>query len=196
MKYLNFTIIKRNGDDITLQCSCGETISYKYKYVRNKRTPKCTNIKCFYNISAKTQGMIKKYKLYIGQTIGNFTITGFSYDLNNIGVTRYIFKCTCNLCGCNDVIKYVNTILNNKDISCGCLTTKGRLFATSKYEAYVNSKIGRLLILELICHDNVVPHNRYIFKVKCDCGNIKHIRAASIITEHVTSCGCKKYRCI
>lgn len=54
-----------------------------------------------------------------------------------------------------------------------------------KHKELVGSKFERLLILQYF-----VKNNRTYFLCKCDCGNIKEIRSASITNKRTKSCGC------
>lgn len=65
----------------------------------------------------------------------------------------------------------------------------------------VGQKIGRIKILDLINFSHPVIGNKYIYKIKCDCGIEKYIDAkvtkASTTKEFDntknTSCGCLKF---
>ena len=54
-----------------------------------------------------------------------------------------------------------------------------------KHEANIGKKINKLLILEVLKKEK-----DYYYKCKCDCGNIKDIRAAYVINGVTKSCGC------
>ena len=58
----------------------------------------------------------------------------------------------------------------------------------------INTKIGRLLVLEFIRLEKV-QHNdrlrsRYIYKCLCDCGNISEVNRANLKAKQTLSCGC------
>lgn len=51
---------------------------------------------------------------------------------------------------------------------------------------FENQKIGRLTVLKIVGKSE----NGYIWRCRCECGNIKDILSTSLITGNTLSCGC------
>lgn len=92
--------------------------------------------------------------------------------------TYYLCKCECG----NEKWIRADGIISGKQKSCGCLSKKTQF----KHKDLVGERIGRLIVLEEAYKKN----QKYYYKCKCDCGNIKVIEADLLTTEKTRSCGC------
>lgn len=92
--------------------------------------------------------------------------------------TYYLCKCDCG----NEKWIRADSIVSGTQKSCGCLRKKTEF----KHKDLTGTKIGRLTVLEEIWKKN----NKYYYKCKCECGNIKIIEADLLTTEKTKSCGC------
>lgn len=88
----------------------------------------------------------------------------------------YICKCDCG----NYKTIRLDNLKYRKTTSCGCL----------KYEKHISAgkKFGLLTPIEFSYTDN----RKTYWICKCDCGNIKKVRADHLKSGTVVSCGCKK----
>ena len=102
---------------------------------------------------------------------------------------RTYWNCLCD-CG-NTTIVLTAHLKNGHTKSCGCLhdlqSTKNIKKAQEKlkidYETkYINKKFGNLTVLQR-------THDTY-WLMKCDCGNIKEINIANVLSGATVSCGC------
>lgn len=92
--------------------------------------------------------------------------------------TYYLCKCDCG----NEKWIRADSVTSEKQKSCGCLSKKKQF----KHKDLTGSKIGRLTVLEEVNKKD----EKYYYKCKCDCGNIKVIEADLLTTEKTKSCGC------
>ncbi|WP_195264571.1 AP2 domain-containing protein [Clostridium sp. 1001275B_160808_H3] len=92
--------------------------------------------------------------------------------------TYYLCKCECG----NEKWIRADSVTSEKQKSCGCLSKKKQF----KHKDLTGNKIGRLTVLEEV-NKKV---EKYYYKCKCDCGNIKVIEADLLTTEKTKSCGC------
>lgn len=54
---------------------------------------------------------------------------------------------------------------------------------------YTNHKVGRLLVLE---KSNKSKNGHYLWKCRCECGNICFVKSCSLASKNTQSCGCKR----
>ena len=92
--------------------------------------------------------------------------------------TYYLCKCECG----NEKWIRADSIVSEKQKSCGCLSKKTQF----KHKDLTGSRFGRLTVVEKVGKKN----NRYYYKCKCECGNVKIIEADLLISEKTKSCGC------
>jgi hypothetical protein len=114
--------------------------------------------------------MGRQIKDLTGKKFGKLAVIKFKHK-NKSGA---YWECKCD-CG-----KICVTRLYSKK-SCGCL--RGN---TSKYSNLVGKKFGRLTVIEFYKYKNKIKY----WKCKCDCGKIKNIRGANLISLNTKSCGC------
>jgi len=68
---------------------------------------------------------------------------------------------------------------------------KGKPAPNAKYNnpEFIGKKFGRLTVLE-INHAMQGKYNKWMWKCRCDCGNIGEYRSEYVCSGHTTSCGC------
>jgi hypothetical protein len=95
----------------------------------------------------------------------------------------WLCKCECG----NEIISDSHHLLQNKINSCGCDSTEPKRI--DGCEDLTNQKFGRLTAIEK-------KENYHLggaqWLCKCDCGNEKIIRATSLKSGAIKSCGCIK----
>lgn len=95
------------------------------------------------------------------------------------------WKCKCD-CGNESIVRGIDLKSGNTK-SCGCLVREKRA------ESLIGRKFGKLTVIDMA--DDYVDKNgkRYTkWLCRCECGNIKGIRANSLIGGDTISCGCYK----
>lgn len=88
--------------------------------------------------------------------------------------------CLCD-CGTAKLMLGYNLKAHGDKASCGC----GRLEAIRKYITK-GARFGRLVV---IGYSHTIK-GRALYKCKCDCGNIIHIKAEKLRSNWTRSCGC------
>lgn len=95
------------------------------------------------------------------------------------GLTAY--KC---ICGCGKFTTATGTDLKSgHKKSCGCL------FTYDRPNDIIGKKFGQLKVLE---KTKTKKHNSYLYKCKCDCGNITYQISGRLKSGNTRSCGCIK----
>lgn len=112
----------------------------------------------------------------IGEKFGKLTVIEKSYKGKN---GKYFYKCLCDCGG----IKYVYKTHLKKGLvkSCGCIK--------HKEIDLTNKKFGNLTAIKKL---DKKKNGQRIWLCKCDCGNIKEVRADKLRNGNVKSCGCLK----
>lgn len=62
----------------------------------------------------------------------------------------------------------------------------------AKFRDLTGMKFGRLYVVGISRKAQSGKRERYYWKCKCDCGNIKEVRTDSLTSGYVQSCGCLK----
>ena len=112
----------------------------------------------------------------IGKKFNMLTVLEESPNRIN-GKVCYICKCDCG-----NITKPISgsNLRNGHTKSCGChIPNKSNL---------VGQRFGRLTVVKLL--DERAYNGTMIYECKCDCGEIKKIRATSLIGGVTLSCGC------
>lgn len=92
-------------------------------------------------------------------------------------------KCVCK-CDCgNEYITYLNNIKRGATVSCGCYNRETR----KKINDLTNQIFGNITVVEL-SHRRV--SNKTMWWCKCDCGIVKEIIGADLLSGKTISCGC------
>lgn len=119
----------------------------------------------------------------IGSTFGRLTV--ISYAGKKGGRTYWTCHCTCG--NTLDVRQDALKIVVDGEKSCGCYNReRASLQMKSRFRDITGQRSGRLTVVEYTGNKG---HKHY-WKCRCDCGNIKIIRADKIKDHHTVSCGC------
>lgn len=118
-------------------------------------------------------------------TYGRLTVLIYSHS---DGKKRYwICKCSCGKL----ITRSVTALRTGDTKSCGCYRKdcdKKRKISTR----LVNKKFGQLLVIE---KSGASKDNKSIWKCKCNCGRITHVRCTDLTLNKTKSCGnCKLKR--
>lgn len=111
------------------------------------------------------------------------TVVEMLYQHNNS--RRTYCRCICD-CG-NEKIIEASHLQSRNNLSCGCMTTYYRTLHNRTNE--IGKKYNMLEIIDI--DYSVKPS---IAVCKCDCGNIKRISKADVVSGHIKSCGCLQKR--
>ena len=90
-----------------------------------------------------------------------------------------IFVCICG----KEVHKTFNSVLSGNTTSCGCMKGKSGILDIT------GERFGRLVATE---NTGVIKTSGYIWKCKCDCGNIVQVPIGTLRYGNTKSCGCLK----
>lgn len=121
---------------------------------------------------------------YSGLIFGHLTILSDAPDVltENGNKTRMI---VCR-CVCGNVREFgLSNVLQGKIKSCGCSRPKAHNFINREGKRY-----GNLVVLK----DSDTASGKRSFRkalCKCDCGNIKLIQVANMVSGKIKTCGCK-----
>ena len=118
----------------------------------------------------------------IGKIFGNVKV--IKRDENSIGKQNYKSNwiCECNCEKHNIITLSYKTLINNKNVSCGC-KNKTRLIDLT------GQRYGKLTVLQ---RDTRKKSKDTYWICKCDCGNITTINGAHLKNGNTISCGCFK----
>lgn len=141
--------------------------------------PKCKQEKWMeqYTLkSASSCGCKKKGRKTIdltGKKFGELTVLKRVESEDN--VVRWECLCSCG----KKIIVRSQSLRNGQTISCGCKKRR-----TTDYTGH---KFGRLTLLE---KTDKTEKNGYIYKCRCDCGNIVYKPISLMKSGGIKSCGC------
>ena len=61
------------------------------------------------------------------------------------------------------------------------------------FKDHIGERFGTLVVLDYYSdNDNGKNHNEYYYRCRCDCGNVKDIRCAAVLSGRTMSCGCAR----
>lgn len=114
-----------------------------------------------------------------GQRFGKLTVIE---RMENKG--KYVvWKCKCDCGNYKNATAY--SLKRGSTLSCGCLQRENMIKMNKERKSYIdltNQRFGRLTALRYVGNSQ--------WECKCDCGNIKTIRADSLKRGLTKSCGC------
>ena len=146
------------------QCACGEVTYVKTGHLNAGTTKSCGCI----------QRMIRKD--LAGQKFGKLVVLQKTDKKKNGSL---LWKCRCD-CG-NICFKPTNELNSGFAASCGCAWRQSVIKSGERF--------GRLVALE---PTKKRSGKSVVWKCRCDCGSIYEVRATSLQSGHVESCGCIK----
>ena len=94
------------------------------------------------------------------------------------------WKCRCD-CGNIKIVQEQN-LLQGKVKSCGCLRRENHV---NRIEDLTGQRFGKLTVLRLAPEYKGGPA---LWECRCDCGNLKTVRASKLKSGETKSCGCLK----
>jgi len=164
----------KTGEQI--DCGCGWEENLKLK----RENPKKYDI--LYG-GIKRRVAILKHAEFIGQRFGKLVVKSPCKAPTYRGKDlHWKYRCKCD-CG-DEVDIYKHHLKAGKSKSCGC--------GKARYKIEPLTRYNDLIVLE---DDGTRSKQREIlWKCKCDCGKITHVRGRDLANSRVVSCGCRKYR--
>lgn len=97
------------------------------------------------------------------------------------------WKCKCD-CGNECEVIGSNLVKENGTRSCGCIQKeKTSILGKQKGIDLAGQRFGKLTVIKLL-----EDAKERTWECKCDCGNIRIVKAKYLLNEHVSSCGCLK----
>ena len=135
----------------------------------------------------KGQFISLNHRDIIGKKFGKIKVISLHHKTGS----HYYYKCKCD-CGRDEyIVKERSAILNGINLQC-TRCYKDELEQRAANEL-IGKRFGRLLVLELdhIGIRNKNNQNSFVYKCKCDCGNIVLVDKYSLTRPNGTkSCGC------
>jgi hypothetical protein len=124
----------------------------------------------------------RKFKDICGKKINQLTV------IQIVGKNKYgnLILCKCD-CG-NETILNVATLTEGRTSSCGCSKIKA---GRRKMKNICGMRFGKLIVMSI--NEEPRKRNGTYWNCLCDCGNWSVRIAHSLISGHVTSCGCNAY---
>lgn len=116
-----------------------------------------------------------------GMRFGRLTAicpTGWKYQDNQ---TAWLCRCDCG----RQAVASVSNLNRGAVKSCGCMANDHH------YENLSGKRFGMVVPLRFIGN---AQNRGAVWECKCDCGNIKNIRASDLKKGSVKSCGCMQLR--
>lgn len=117
----------------------------------------------------KSCGCMRRYNL-VGRKFGRLTVIK---EANRNSKDRRQWLCKCD-CG-NEVILPTTALTTRNTRSCGCLRTKD----------LVGRRFGKITVLE---KTNKKKYKRFLWKCKCDCGNIIYLNTTELLFTKLDRC--------
>ena len=139
----------------------------------------------------------KMRKDLTGMRFGRLVVIGIDEDRTKDGKVYWLCRCDCG-----NITSALSTSLTRKKHgvkSCGCARNskeaiaKARITRESYPKDITGMRFGRLTVIERtnMKSTRASDNGAYLWKCKCDCGNICYYSRYSLITPHgVRSCGC------
>lgn len=118
----------------------------------------------------------------VGTTVRGFKIIDYKRENN-----RTYFYVICPICGNEKWIRS-DTINNPKVISCGCYNSENNY---KKMIDISNVKFKRLVALEPTKKRDKF-NGSIIWKCQCRCGNVVEASYHDLVSDRISSCGCKQ----
>lgn len=124
-----------------------------------------------------------------GLKIGYLTVLEKTDERKNEEV---IWLCKCD-CGNYTKVRGRN-LREKKTQSCGCLKKEtARKMGKQNFHDLTNQRFGYLTAIEKI---NRKQGSNYIWKCRCDCGNIHFVPGGDLVSNKIKSCGCKRFEAV
>ena len=122
----------------------------------------------------------------LGQRFGQLTVIEKTNKRKN---GEIIWVCQCD-CGNLTEVRGRN-LRDGHTTSCGCKRKEAAYnMGRATIHDLTGQRFGHLLVIE---NTNKKYTTNYIWKCKCDCGNICEIPGAELVCGKIKSCGCQQY---
>ena len=169
---------RKNNPYVKCKCSCGTIKEVALYSITNNKSKSCGCKAKELFIKNNPKPLINE----IGNKYGKLTVIARAENKD----TRAYWKCKCD-CG-KIVIVSGKQLRSGKTKSCGCLRREvSRDKRLEKYGIKPNQQYGKLTTLQTIGKDK---NNNYLWKCKCECGNIIVTTTVNLKSGNTTSCGC------
>lgn len=160
------------------KCDCG-----KEKTVRGQSLRDGSVTDCGCGKAERIRANIDKTSL-IGKQFGRLTVVerDLTKPIGHGCVPYWVCQCECGK------IKSIlaSSLKSGRTRSCGCLSSE--LKSQRSMANIANERFGKLIALEQTDEKN---HGSYIWKCRCDCGNIVFATTERLRAGHTSSCGCE-----
>ncbi len=159
--------LAERADDGEIQylckCSCGEETVVRRHALRNGVTKSCGHIK------------LCDHSDMIGQKFGELTVMEYA-GKNDYGEIQYKCRCSCG----KEIIAGRNSLKTGWVKSCGHLR-----YSSFDPQSEVGKQYGKWTVVEFVEHVD----NRWMFRVRCECGNESIVPIQSLTRGLSKSCG-------
>lgn len=121
-----------------------------------------------------------------GLKIGQLTVIEKTDERKN---GEILWLCQCD---CGNITKVKGRNLRDRHTtSCGCKKKiTAQQMGKNTFHNLTNQRFGHLIAIE---KTNKKQGTNYIWKCKCDCGNIHYVPGADLVCGKIKSCGCQQY---
>lgn len=122
--------------------------------------------------------MSKDYKNYVGETYSKLTVVR-EYSEKKSGKVKKFFDCICECGSEHKALKF--SVLHGIIKSCGC----------DRYDKeYTAVKVGDKFNFLKVLTTPIKTENGRLADFECDCGTVKSILVANVLSGSTKSCGC------
>ncbi|MBQ7705884.1 MAG: hypothetical protein IJT73_10770 [Selenomonadaceae bacterium] len=119
-----------------------------------------------------------------GQTFGRLTVLSYSHT-DKRGKSYWHCKCSCG----QECVIEGNRLRSGKTQSCGCLRNdNNKKNGELRIKNLIGQKFGKLTVISFEGRRG----NYTYWKCRCECGTEKIATTSTLISGHITSCGCSK----
>lgn len=178
VKYLGENISKKPRQAFFECPQCHTVFSARPTDVKTGRIQSCG---CYHRSSASNR---RKLNLE-DQVFGHLHVISF-IEINKNGKSIWECKCDCGVL----TQKIGSDLINGKVTTCGrkeCCFFRQK-HAECRKKDITGQKFGKLLAISNTNKTN--NGNSYIWKCKCDCGNLCYIPLNQLVSGQTKSCGC------
>lgn len=162
------TVLEQSrGGSCLCRCDCGNTVTVQYSKLMSGHVKSCG---C---LSHKRRG-----RDITGMRSGKLVAIEPTSEKKNGSI---VWKCRCD-CG-SIVYQPAFKIAGGFVKSCGC--ARGE----KKIKDLTGQRFGKLVAIERL---DEKYGNSYLWKCRCDCGNLVNVSASALISGNKKSCGCLK----
>ncbi len=152
------------------RCDCGNIVERNTINIRKAtQCPECA-------IKEKDQSICNEY---IGKKFGKLLILEQSETSTP---SKRLFRCRCE-CG-NIYETRLDYLKSGQKVNCGCVQSERRI------PDFSGQRFGKLTVLEKTNKRAKGGNFNYIWKCRCDCGNIVGVATSRLKNNSVKCCGC------